>query len=94
VAGACGREAMKGRVEGAGGRPDDQVGSDAVLVQRAQHPHLDRPQARPTREDEGHLLPLFDCHVLFAYARASGLTSPHEVLTPGCWTKCVFTDRV
>jgi hypothetical protein len=44
-------------VDGADGRPDDDVGPDLVIGERAQHADLDRAEARTSRQDErgGHV---------------------------------------
>ena len=43
----------EGAVDGARGGGDEQVGRDASLIERAQHPDLDRAESGTAGEDEG-----------------------------------------
>ena len=44
-------------VDGADGRPDEEIGDDAPLGERTQHAHLDSPPVAASSEDEGGVDP-------------------------------------
>ena len=55
------------------------VGCDAAFVERAEHPGLDRAEARPAREHEGHVAAAVAVPCLIGVAdRRGSLRSAHR----------------